>query len=310
VEAISAYHMKRRARPATCLLSQPHNSKHDRLAMKRYRVLSIDFDSSVHTLTLEIRDEWEDHIKKQHRENKESVEKSLIDSYGAMAQEGKRQNFIDFGAIPFSILAFHNKFFRQLRTAFVMGAYYPALTAACSLGERILNYLLLILRDDYKHTPEYKTVYRKDSFDNWDLPINTLESWNILLPDVTENFRRLKDMRQKAIHFRPEVDRNDRELALEAIQCLRKIIQNQFSGFGPQPWFITSIPGEIFIKKSWENEPFIQKVYLPNCLIVGPNHQIEKIFPQVMIKDFEYEEREITDEEFSELRNEIRNKKK
>lgn len=271
--------------------------------MKRYRILSFDFDTRVHILTLEIRDEWKDDIKRQYRQNKETIGKSLIISYGAQAQEVKLQNFIDLGDKPISILAFHNRFFEQIRTAFVMRAYYPALTGACALGERILNYLLLILRDDYKNTPEYKTVYRRDRFDNWDVPIDTLQSWGILLPEVVKQFLRLKDMRHKAIHFRPEVDLNDRELALEAIQCLREIIRNQFSGFGPQPWFITSIPGEIYIKKNWENNPFIRKVYLPNCLLVGPKNRIETLIPQVVVNDnFEYEDREITDEEFSDLR--------
>ncbi len=272
--------------------------------MKRYRVLSFDFDTRVRILTQEIRDEWEDEVKKLHRQNKDAIEKKLVSSYGAEAQQAKRQNFIELGDKPPSILAFHNRFFEQIRTSFVMGAYYPALTAACALGERILNHLLLILRDDYRHTPEYKTVSRKDSFDNWDVPIDTLELWNILLPDVTMEFRRLKNLRHKAVHFRPEVDRNDRDLALEAIRCLREIIRNQFSAFGSQPWFITSIPGEIYIKKGWESNPFIQKVYLPNCLAVGPRHQVEALVPQIVVKDsFQYEEREVTDEEFSELRN-------
>jgi len=272
--------------------------------MKRYRVLSFDFDSRVHSLTLEIRDDWEDEVKKQHLQSKDDIEKGLVISYGPEAHEAKRQNFIDLGDKPLSILAFHNRFFDQIRTAFVMGAYYPALTAACALGERILNHLLLLLRDAYRHTSEYKTVSRKDSFDNWDTAINTLESWKILLPTVTKEFHRLKDLRQKAIHFRPEVDRNDRVLALEAITCLREIIRNQFSAFGSQPWFITNTPGETYIKKSWENNPFIQRVYLPNCLAVGPKHRIEALFPRVVIKDsFQYEEREVTDEEFRELRN-------
>lgn len=272
--------------------------------MKRYRVLTFDFDTRVHILTQEIRDQWEDEVKRLHRQNKDAIEKNLVSFYGAEAQEAKRQNFIELGDKPLSILAFHNRFFEQIRTAFVIGAYYPALTAVCALGERILNHLLLILRDNYKHTPEYKAVSRKDSFDNWDVPIDTLESWNVLLPDVTKEFRRLKDMRHKAIHFRPEVDRNDRALALEAIRCLREIIRNQFSAFGSQPWFITSIPGEIYIKKSWESNPFIQKVYLPNCLAVGPRHQVKALVPQIVVKDsFQYEEREVTDEEFSELRN-------
>jgi hypothetical protein len=276
--------------------------------MKRYRVLSFDFDSRVHSLTMAIRDEWEENVKTQHRQNRESVEKSLIDSYGAQACEAKRQNFIDLESKPLSVLAFHNRFYEQVRSAFVIGAYYPALTAACALGERILNHLLLSLRDDYSSTPKYGAIYRKESFDNWDVPISTLESWDILLPEVAEQFRRLKDMRIKAIHFRPEVDSNVRELALEAILCLRDIISSQFSGFGPQPWFITSIPGEIYIKKDWEGKPFIRKVYLPNCILVGPKHRIETLIPRLVVNDnFRYEDRQVTDEEFSELRRSLRN---
>lgn len=271
--------------------------------MKRYRVLTFDFDTRVHLLTQQIHDEWEHDIKKQHLENKATIENSLIKSYGEDAQDAKKGNFVDLGDKPLSILAFHNRFFDQIRTAFVMGGYYPALTAACSLGERILNHLILILRDDYRHTPKFKTVYRKNSFDNWDVPIDTLESWGVLLPKVAKEFRCLKDMRNKAIHFRPEVDRNDRELAMRAVKCLREIIRNQFGAFGPQPWFITSIPGEIYIKKSWENKPFIRKVYLPNCLLVGYKNRIELLMPKVVVNDnFQYEECEITDDEFSQLR--------
>jgi hypothetical protein len=38
----------------------------------------------------------------------------------------------------------------------------------------VLNHLLLALRGDYQHTPEYKRVYRKDSFDDWNVPIDAL----------------------------------------------------------------------------------------------------------------------------------------
>jgi len=255
-----------------------------------------------------IQDGWEENAKKQHRQNKESVEKSLIASYGVQAYEAKRQNFIDLGSKPLSVLALHNKFHEQIREAFVVGAYYPALTSACALGERILNHLLLSLREDYSSTPEYGAIYRRDSFDNWDIPINTLESWGILLPEVAKQFHRLKDMRVKAIHFRPEVDTNVRELALEAILCLGDIVSSQFSGFGPQPWFITSIPGEIYIKNDWESRPFIRKVYLPNCVLVGPKHRIEAVIPRVVVNDsFQYEDCQITDEEFSDLRRSQKN---
>jgi hypothetical protein len=224
--------------------------------------------------------------------------------FGAYAADRKRQNFIDLGPKPFSILAFHNRFLEQVRTAFIMGAYYPALTGACALGERILNQLILTLRDDFKSSPQYKRVYNKDSFDNWDLAIETLEAWDVLLPDAAKEFRALRDRRNEAIHFRPDVDKNDRDLALAAIRSLGSIVGTQFAAWGRQPWFITGVPGEIYIKKDWESRPFIQKVYLPNCKAVGPRHRVESVVPWV-IKDEEYDECEITDEEFCCLRTDI-----
>jgi len=271
--------------------------------MKRYRVLQFDFDSRTHSLTMEIKEEWDEKTKKQYYQNRKQTEKGLIIQYGASNAHLKKQNFIDLKPKPISILAFHNKFFEQIRSSFVVGAYYPALTGACALGERILNHLIIKLRDDYKSTPEYKKVYRKDSFDNWTLAIETLEKWNVLLPEVVKKFKELEEMRHKSIHFRPDVDRNNRELALNAIHCLQEIIKNQFSGFGPQPRFITSIPGESYIKKECEDQPFIKKIYLPNCLLVGPKHVIKQMSPTVEFDDnFEYPNQEISDEKFVKLR--------
>jgi hypothetical protein len=89
-----------------------------------------------------------------------------------------------------------------------MGSYYPALTGACALRERILNHLMLTLRD-----------------------------------------------------------------------------------------------GEIYLKKDWESNPFVKRVYLPNCLLVGYKHYIESLVPKMVLNDhFEYEGKEISDDEFVEMR--------
>jgi hypothetical protein len=247
--------------------------------MKRFRIFGFDFDARAHSLTLEIQDHWEENVKQLHRRNRKQTEDELVWEFGEASAEQKRQNFIDLEPKPISILAFHNKFFQQIRISFVMGAYYPALTASCALGERILNYLILTLRDEFKTTGEYRRVYNKNSFDNWDIAIDTLEAWKLLLPEVVVEFRKLRDRRNEAIHFRPEVDESDRAPALAAIGSLGSILGNQFSAFGSQPWFITSIPGEVYIKKSWEDNPFIRKIYLPNCLAVGPKHKIESVVP-------------------------------
>ena len=124
----------------------------------------------------------------------------------------------------------------------------------------------------------------------------------MLLPSAATDFRKLRDHRNDAIHFRPDVDVNDRLLVLQSIQCLASIIGNQFSAFGPQPWFITGIPGEVYIKKAWEGTPFIRRIYLPGCLALGPNHVVKSVDPWVINDDHPYEKREITDDEFCSLR--------
>lgn len=203
--------------------------------MKRYRIFPFfDFDTRARTLD-PINDEWEEKVKEQHRANRENTLRNLRHEFGEQHAEQKVQNFIDLGSKPFSVIAFHNKFFAQARHAFVVGSYYPALAGACALGERILNHLIINLRESYRSSDEYKTIYRKDSFDDWSLAINVLESWEVLLPEVVSKYQDLKDLRNRSIHFRPETDSNDREMALEAIKLLQQIIGEQFSGFGPQP---------------------------------------------------------------------------
>lgn len=270
--------------------------------MKRYRVITIDYDTRAYLFSQKIEEGWEEKVKEVHRENKKKITKGLIESFGELHSDKKIKNFIELGNKPPSVLAFHNKFFEQIRIAFVMGAYYPALTGACALGERILNYLVLILRDDFRATPEYKKVYRKNQFDNWQLLIQVLSAWDVLLPEVVRKFEKLRKIRNKAIHFRPETDRNDKALALSAIKILSDIISSQFSGFGTQPWFFI-VPGEIYIKEEWRNTPFVKKVYIPNSVLAGPYHVVESITPRWQIRDdYQYDKKIITDEEFINLR--------
>jgi hypothetical protein len=272
--------------------------------MKRYKVLFFDFDSRPTLLKQEIEDAWEETVKNLHKTNKQQMIQGLIEQFGVLRKNLKITNFTELGDKPVSIVAYHNRFLQQIRDAFVIGAYYPALTAACTLGERILNHLIIALRKDFSKTPEYKKVYANKSFDNWDVPITTLVKWGVLLPDVVSDFKKLNGIRNKVIHFDPSIDTNDRQLALDAIKLLNKIVGNQFSAFGPQPWFITDVPGEIYIKKEYEGAPFIKRVYLPNCHLLGPNHKIEFDGKQFVVHDEDkYEDREISDSEYVELRN-------
>ena len=253
--------------------------------MKRYRILSFDFDLRANAPTEEMKD-------------------GLVAEYGSLNSDIKIDNFFALGVNPISIIAFHNKFLRQVRSAYVIESYYAALTGACALGERILNHLIIRLRDYYKGTDEYKKVYRKDSFDNWDLAINTLEAWDVLLPNVVELFWELKEIRNKSIHFNPEIDSNDKELSLEAISKLKEVVGGQFSGFGTQPWFIEGTRGACYIKSEFEEKPFVKEIVLPNCVKVGHLHRLEHGQNGLVVHDaHDYAEIEISDERFAELMN-------
>lgn len=269
--------------------------------MKRYRLFNLDFDSRADLLSLKIQESWSADVKKIHLENKRKIEESLAKEFGTLNWDTKIKDIKELGSSPFSIVAFHNKFFRQIRKSFIIGAYYPALTGACALGERILNHLILTLRNDFKKTLQYKKVYKKESQVNWDLMIDVLNKWDILLPDVVTNFKKLKKIRdQEAIHFNIETESKDREIALKAINTLSRIITGQFSFIGKQPWFIENTKGSFYIKRGWENKPFIKKVYIPNCRLVGPCYKISKNWE--IIDDYPYENKEITDSEFVNLR--------
>jgi hypothetical protein len=270
--------------------------------MKRYRVLGMDFDARPNLLNISISDEATPEAKQLMLGNQQSVREGLLIEYGIHDSAMKLQNFRELGAALPSVLTFHNNFMRQIRASFVIGSYYPALTGACALGERILNHLLLNLREFYSSTPEYKRVYDKDSFDDWDIPIETLTAWNILLPDVVANFTKLKKQRHRTLHFDPATDNNDRELALSAIKTLAAIINDQFGALEPKPWFIPANIGIAFIKRECEEAPFIKVVYLPSCRLVGPRHTLDMSPNRWLPRDeYEYEDKMITDEEFIRL---------
>lgn len=266
----------------------------------------MDFDTRADFLE-PAPDTWDARSKESYETSRTQFIEELKNQYGTWKLEQKIANFKELGTKPFSIVRFHNKFLEQSRNAFVIGSYYPALTAACALGERLLNHLILGLRENYRNTPEFKIIHRKASVDYWPLAIDTLQSWAVLLPDSATLFRELKGKRDRAIHFNPETDSNDRALALDAILLVQKIINSQFSVMGtsllrpPPPWVFSSA-SEFYIRHEFINAPFVKLVYLPSCRLVGPKHIVESVNPWAINDNFEYEARVITDEEFSTLR--------
>lgn len=267
--------------------------------MKRYRIFPRDFDSQSMLLKLYM---GMNELKEQDQINKSQILSFLKTKYGENNFEAKVQNFIAIDSKPFSVIAYHNKFLEQIRNAFVIGSYYSSLTATCALGERILNHLIINLREHYKDTVEYSTVSGK-TIDNWKNAINALEAWGILQPEAIKKYQLLKKIRNRSLHFNLETEKKDREEALEAILILQAIITEQFAAFGLKPWFIVTLPGEIYIKKEWESHPYVKLIYIPNAPLVGYNHTCSWQRNAVLTEEkTPYAEGELSDEEFIQFR--------
>jgi len=241
--------------------------------VRRYRMINGTFDTRSHLVTDEISSDWEPRLRAQHWANRLHALDWLKYEFGEDNLGEKVAEFGVLGPEPFSVLAYHNLFFRQVRRSFVVGSHYPALVGCCALGERILNHLIHEFRDDFKATPEYKHVYDKESFDDWLKAIDVLEAWGLLLPGVVSDYRELRTKRNEAIHFRPETSTQARDMALEAINLLGRIIEGQFGSLGARPWYFHT-PGETYIKVDVENWPFVQKILVPAGLHVGPKYTL------------------------------------
>lgn len=277
-------------------------SSYDYSKARRYLLYPFDFDTRATTLSMEIKDEWEDRIKQMHQNNKDKTTAILKNELGEHNFDMKLANFIELGSSPFSLVSYHNILFHQARYAFYHGYYYPALVAACALGERMLNHMILDLRDEYKNTPEYKKVYRKSSFDNWEVPIATLESWGVFQnEEVEKNFTALKKLRNNSIHFNVSTYVSLRDDALLAIQHLGKIIDIQFGYGWPKKCIIDGTKGHFFIKQAYEEDPFIKHFIIPSCPHVSPVFSINFADDGILFFDFkDCDYTVLTDQKFAE----------
>lgn len=246
--------------------------------MRRYHPFSMEFDSTPMDLK-EPGPDWSDEAKRAGLERRARLVEHLEARYGARNIETVVRNLHDLGPKNMSLISYHNTMYEQARTAFVVGAYYPALLAACALAERILNHLILDLRQFYLASSHYRKVHEKKSFDNWQFAVNVLTDWKVLVEGVGQKFLDLTILRNRSVHFNLETYDTTRDDALSALLSVGEIISDQFGYFRRQPWFIKDTPGAQFISRAYENDPFVRTYLIPASGFVGPLYGMH-IMPQ------------------------------
>lgn len=238
---------------------------------KRFTCSAMSFDTRAHVLATEIGEDWEPEVQEQWRSNKQHVREVLIHAFGSQNYEEKIQNFADLGPAPWSVVALHNTYLEQVRSAFTATYYYPALLGACGLGERILNQLVLILRDDYARHPATTHVAKKKSFDDWRKCIRTLSEWGVFSDDVASDYLRLMEARHAAVHYRTELDSGDaRNAALSSVRLLSSLVERLFTPHGGDPHYFNGPIGRSYVRLESESDPFIRHFVLPACVLVSP----------------------------------------
>jgi hypothetical protein len=236
----------------------------------------------------------------QERERQE-MRGILIQKHGEADIGIKIDRYFNFKPPDFVLITEFQPLLQEVEDAYVSGYLYPSLTGACCIGERILNLLLLRLRDYHKSSPSYKDIYRKQSFDDWTICIRVLREWNVISDELVEKFNELKDIRNQSVHFRNLPQLEDR-----ALTALEFVMQITDALFGLR-YDLLFLEGHFFIKKAKENDPLVREFYIPQCARVGYRYQIEdRNGRATLIDNHDYEDREITDEQFIALVREAR----
>jgi hypothetical protein len=243
-------------------------------ACRRYRPVQFTFDTRAAVLDTVIGDDCDPGIQEQWRGNISRVREGLLHQLGGQDGEDKIEDFRALGTAPWSVVAAHNGFLAQVRTAFAVGAHYPALLGAAGLGERILNDLIRDLRTDYDDHSATARVRGKESVDNWPAAIRVLREWGVLTDSLADDYLQLGRLRNAAVHYRPGLEAAARENALEAVLLLQRLVEGLFTPLGGPPLFIDGITGSSFLARASEDLPLVRRYYLPNAVLVSPRYDV------------------------------------
>lgn len=229
------------------------------------------------------------------------IKEHVTSLYGNADIQEKLKRYLSFKPPSLRVIPQYHDLLQEIEDSYVYGLYYPTLTSACCLGERIFNMLIIRLRHYYKKSKHYKHIYNKESFDDWKKSIDILWDWKVITSkDIRTKYRKLASIRHNVIHFNRLKD-----IEVKALDVLAIVydITTYFFAVGHREDIYFWCPGEVYIRKEAEQNPFVREMILPHCSLVGYEHRIESVNNQLIARDNNiYEQKEISDGQFADLR--------
>lgn len=187
----------------------------------------------------------------------------------------------------------------QIINTYSAGFFYPAVTSACCLAERILNRLILKTRAHFKKSPHFSKIYRKESFDDWDKMITIISDWQLIPERAINIMKELMPIRHQSIHYNESF--NFEAIALEVINKLIAAITEIFGVINRKDiYLVFDVPGEIWVRLEAQERPFVKEFVLPHCYYAHAIHDVD--FNSKRITEHIGKLGPLTDEEFVELR--------
>lgn len=255
---------------------------------RRYRLMNFFIDSTRNSYSTpalkEQADSYTEHLK------------SVLGEHN-FQEKFERWRKIDYP--PLGLIDEYPEKITQIIHTYSAGYYYPAVTSACCLAERILNRLILKTRVHFKSHSHYKKIYRKNSFDDWGKMLTVINDWKIIPEKAVEFMRELMPVRHQSIHYNESYDFES--IAPIAINKLIAAITEIFGVINRKDiYLVFDIPGEIWVRSEAEKLPFVKEFVLPHCYYAHAVHDVD--FDNKKITEKLGKTGPLTDEEFVELR--------
>jgi hypothetical protein len=228
-----------------------------------------------------------------------SSTESLRAQLGSHNFDAKFARWMKIDYPPLGVIDEYPRQIEQIINTYSIGYAYPAVTSSCCLAERILNRLVLKSRHHFVPRREYKKIYRKKSFDDWERMIDLISDWNIVPERAIACFRELIPIRHQSIHYNEHYDFE--AVAPATINNLIAAITEVFGVLNRKDiYLLFDVPGEVWVRSDAQCLPFVKEFVLPHCYYAHAVHDLDT--KRGIITERLGRTGPLTDDEFVQLR--------